>query len=226
MSVQSPSAQTRDEAITLAYRLYAKFYQPVALLVFLVIWRGSLRKHLAWYAKALRHATGKRHLDVATGDGGLFELCYKKAGKPRFQSLICLDLSPDMLAEAAKRLKTTPRAELVLGSILAPPPLEAFDSVSCFGGFNVFEDIEGALKQICGLLKPGGSFSGSALLKPEAPWRRREVEKYSRKGYMTRCPSLDEFKASLKAAGLTLLEVDRHGDNFLFRAIRPVTQEG
>jgi ubiquinone/menaquinone biosynthesis C-methylase UbiE len=216
----APLLTERNQQITLAYRLYAKCYAPIALLVFLVVWRGNIFRHITWFARAFQSSPGGRHLDVATGDGSLTGLAYRIAGRPRLEALICLDLSPDMLQKATQRIQAMVPLTIVTGDIVEPPCLEPFDTVTCFGGLMVFSDMVEALRQIRKLLKPGASLYGSMLLLPAAPWRQKMVAGYIEKGYQTCVPREDEFLANLEQAGLRLVNSDRRGDNLLFQAMQ------
>jgi len=216
----APPAAERNQQITLAYRLYAKCYAPIALLVFLIVWRGNIFRHIAWFSRAFQASQGGRHLDVATGDGSLTGLAYRRAGQPVLDSLVCLDLSPDMLRQAQKRISSNPPPAIVMGDILDPPPLDAFDIITCFGGLMVFSDMEAALRQLRRLLKPGASLWGSMLLMPAASWRRQMVAGYIAKGYQTCVPSEAQFLETLERAGLSVLSSIRTGDNLLFQAVK------
>ena len=67
---------------------------------------------------------------------------------------MAVDLSPRMLEQA--RLRAVD-AEFVLFDVCRQDPLQrSFDVVLCFHSFTHFRDQATALRQITGLLKPGG----------------------------------------------------------------------
>lgn len=106
-------------------------------------------------ADAARLGPGDRVLDVACGTGAVATEALRRVG-PEGQ-VAGLDLSPDMLAVARRKL---PGLDLRQGRAEELPfDDEAFDAVTCQFGLMFFEDRDAALRQIRRVLRPGGRLS-------------------------------------------------------------------
>lgn len=97
-----------------------------------------------------------RVLDVATGTGRLPLALYRHA---RFGGrVIALDAAPRMLALAAGKLATMPRATCVLGDGTRLPFADGvFDVVTCLEALEFMPQPEAALRELCRVLRSGGT---------------------------------------------------------------------
>lgn len=88
-------------------------------------------------------------LDVGSGDGALASML-----APRAKSITCLDKSAKMVAAAKKRLKA---ANVVEGDAADLPFATAsFDVALAFNVLVYLEEPEGAVAELCRVLRPGG----------------------------------------------------------------------
>ena len=105
-------------------------------------------------AKVLRHlpqAPGLRLLDVAIGDGVYLDWL------PRDWQIVGIDISPAQLA-ACRRRAGDRELPLALGEAERLPFRDRrFDAVLSIGGFNYFNDPEGALREMARVVRPGGT---------------------------------------------------------------------
>ena len=110
-------------------------------------------------------------MDVATGTGepGLTIASMLKQGK-----VIGTDLADSMLAVAAANAvkRGITNFETVCGDVSALPFEDGtFSAVSCRFGFNLFPDMQLALKEMLRVLKPGGRIAASVWGIPgKNPW--------------------------------------------------------
>jgi SAM-dependent methyltransferase len=208
----------KNEATEAAYKIYSKYYAPVALLAYLIVWRGNFPRHVAFFRELLEGAPGGRVVDIATGDGSLTQLALFKSRKARAAKVLAVDISVDMLTKAARKL---PRANsiLVRGDALRLPLADrSVPALSCFGGFNSFPAGAEAMRELARVLAPEGRLRGSVLLMPREGWRSRLVRDWIGKGYQSEAVDLEKFQSWVKGAGLALSKSERHGDVLLFEA--------
>jgi ubiquinone/menaquinone biosynthesis C-methylase UbiE len=148
MSSQPPSAVR--EATLGQQRLYRRF-APVydAGTRFLTLWRWR-----RWQGRVLPYARG-RVLDVGCGTGALLERLAARG------EAVGLDLSPDMLARAARRQRGRGSgAALVRGDVQHLPFRDAaLESVVSTFAINAVPDLEKALAEMLRVLQPGGSLA-------------------------------------------------------------------
>lgn len=104
--------------------------------------------------KILRHlptGQGLRLLDVAVGDGVYLDWL------PRDWQVVGVDISTTQLA-ACRRREAGRDIPLVLGEAEDLPFRDAkFDAALSIGGFNYFNDPEGALREMARVVRPGGT---------------------------------------------------------------------
>ena len=105
-------------------------------------------------------------LDVATGTGAVArELLERKSC-----TVVGLDQSPEMLAEARRRLPAA--VTLVEGSAEQLPfPDAAFDALTFTYLLRYVDDPATALRELVRVVRPGGMIAGLEFAVPRGPWR-------------------------------------------------------
>lgn len=203
-----------------AYKIYSKYYAPVALLVYLIIWRGNIFKHIQFFRDLIQKS--KNLVDLATGDGSLTSLALFKSMRLRANKILAIDISGNMLLKAKKKLPHK-SCVFVRGDVMQLPLADrSVDALSCFGGLNSFPSGVQALGEAARVLKPDGVLRGSVLLMPEASWRRKLVMDWIQKGYQTEEVDLEKFNRWVKDSGLEFSLLKRHGDVLLFELRHPL----
>jgi ubiquinone/menaquinone biosynthesis C-methylase UbiE len=196
------------------YSLYAQFYPLLALLAYYVIWRGNIFKHIQFFKNLITEKSNV--LDIATGDGSLTATALDPEKNANVESLVCLDISPDMLNKAKKKLKSA-RCKFVLGDVGKMPFADGqFSVISCFGGLNSFPDVPLALREINRVLSPHGKLRGSVLLLPQSPWRQRRIHQWIEEGYQTQTITTDKLSKWISEARFELSVQTHIGDVVLF----------
>jgi len=146
---EAPQERSLDTTLRTqrSYRRFAPLYDAVTLLFSLWRWRR-------WQHRVLPHARG-RILDAGCGTGMLLERLAARG------EAMGLDLSPEMLARAAKRQSERAfAAALVCGDVQHLPFRDgAFESVVSTFAINAVPDLEMALAEMLRVLQPGGSLA-------------------------------------------------------------------
>lgn len=111
---------------------------------------GGERKSRAAILRHLPDEGGLRLLDVAIGDGVYTNWL------PSDWSIVGLDVSTAQLANCGTRNANRDDLRLILGEAESMPFHDhKFDAVLSIGGFNHFNDPEGALREMVRVAKPG-----------------------------------------------------------------------
>lgn len=200
-----------------AYKMYSRFYAPIALLVYWIVWRGNFSRHVAFFRDIVDH--DPHVVDVATGEGTLTRMALLKRAK-RAKKVLGLDISGDMLRKAAKKLPADDATLLRADVQQLPFPDRSVRAMTCFGGLNSFPSGAIALKEMARALAPDGRLRGSVLLLPASRWRANLVRKWIREGFQTEEVTSEALDAWVAGAGLTFRHRERHGDVILFELAR------
>jgi ubiquinone/menaquinone biosynthesis C-methylase UbiE len=142
--------------------------------------RKVFGRHAKWYRNSPEHADrevlsglvcmvnpapGMLTLDVATGTGNT-----ALAFAPFVRHVVGIDITPEMLTEAMSltRHGLVQNLDLCMADVMAIPfPDSTFDVVSCRRAPHHFLDIEGALREMVRVLKPGGTLAIDDRSVPE-----------------------------------------------------------
>lgn len=214
---KAPDA-ARDR-LTAAYRLYAVTYPVTAFLAMTLVWRGRLGPLVEHYAETLRRvaATGRPLLDVAIGDGALTRLALGRARVA--PTLLAVDLSPDMVRKAVRRLQGHRRKLFYVHDVgTLNMPAGSFGHIACYGGFHVFPDPAGAMASMARLLAPEGELAGSILTRPPERMGAWLSDRFMAWGQLSNSMTLAQVEAVFHQAGLALAERRWNGHMLLFRA--------
>jgi SAM-dependent methyltransferase len=201
-----------------AYKMYSRFYAPIALLVYWIIWRGDFSRHVAFFREIVDH--DPLVVDVATGEGTLTRMALLKKKRKRAKRVLGLDISGDMLRKATKKLPPDDATLMRADVQQLPFPDASVRAMTCFGGLNSFPSGAVALKEMARCLAPDGRLRGSILLLPASRWRANAVRKWIREGYQTEEVTLEVLEGWVAGAGLTFSHKERHGDVILFELMR------
>ena len=145
-------------------------------------------------------------LDMATG-GGHTALAFA----PIARRVIACDVTEPMLraARGLLRGRGAASATFVAGDVEALPFGDgAFDLVTCRIAAHHFADVAAAVREVCRVLRPGGSFLLQDILghdDGEAAAFITEVERRRDPSHV-RAYRAVEWKAFLRAAGLTMMD--------------------
>jgi SAM-dependent methyltransferase len=163
-----------------------------------VFWRCPRSRLVELYDK---HVSA-RHLDIGVANGWLLDACRFPVEAP---AITLMDLNPDALAVASKRLaRYRPRTHHANALEPFGLPANSFDSVAisllihCLPGSLPSKAV--VFEHARAVLAPGGVLFGATLLNrgvPQTPLSRRAIAAANRRGY---CSNLDDDLDDLKAA--------------------------
>lgn len=134
---------------------------------------GMDRRWRAFAVAKCRPGTGGLVLDLATGTG---EMARDIVRKNRPKLVVGLDFSPEMLAQARRKLAKHPAEpiELILGDALNLPfPEGTFDSVTVSYALRNVTSLETLFREMARVLKTGGKAVSLELTRPTSPLVRR-----------------------------------------------------
>ena len=131
-------------------------------------WGADITRMYRLMEEGLRIPRGRAALDVPVGGGTTFA-----EGAPDLKGLLLgIDLSPVMLARAARRREASgleSRVILARGDATRLPLAAAsVDRILCFNGLHVIPDKEAAMAEFRRVLKPGGELLGTVLVADAA----------------------------------------------------------
>ncbi len=165
-------------------------------------WKRLARKH-----GVMRDNGDARFLEIGCGNGA-GALMVMRAFSPA--SMVALDVDPDMLRRAVRRLQRlsmnggTPKLRLLEADAQRIPVVTgSMDAAFNFGIIHHLEDWRRGIRELGRVLKPGGCFFFEEIFPPlYANWFMRHIVLH---------PTRDrfhgpEFKATLRDAGLRLEE--------------------
>lgn len=165
---QMPSGKSRDE-IAEAYKSEPWWYDLRGFFILTFAYNSTLGAQLRFFGPNF----GPRHLEVACGTGTLLQwvLRWRKWKKLPRVHIVGIDYAESMLAGARHRFAGNPDIELKHADAAALPfPDASFDTANIANSVHCFPDVDGALRDILRVLKPGGTLAANVLLYPRGPW--------------------------------------------------------
>ncbi|MBL0089977.1 MAG: methyltransferase domain-containing protein [Ideonella sp.] len=163
--------KTRDE-IAAAYESPPWWYDVRGFFILTFAYNSTLWSQFRFFGPNF----GATHLEVACGTGTLLELFLnwrKRHALPKGQ-IIGVDYAESMLGGAIKRFRNDATMRFDLADAAAMEYRDnSFDTVNIANSVHCFPDVDGALREVFRVLKPGGTLAINVLLYPSgwAPLR-------------------------------------------------------
>lgn len=209
MSKAGMAVKSRDE-IAAAYDSPPWWYDVRGFLILTFAYNSTLPHQLRFFAPNF----GARHLELACGTGTLLEyvLRYRRWKKMPETKVVGVDYAEPMLAGAERRFSKDPNVELRHADASALPYGDAsFDTVNLANAIHCLPDVNGALREVFRVLKPGGTFATNALLYPRGPWPFKEIAQRIddwgiRKGILYTPFHAEEVRRHISAAGFDVVQ--------------------
>ncbi len=162
--MSNESGKTREE-IAEAYSSPPWWYDIRGFFILTFAYNSTIWNQLSFFAPNF----GARHLEIACGTGTLLELVLrwrKLKGLPEIR-VVGVDYAESMLAGARRRFRNNPMVELRHADAAALPYADGeFDTANIANSVHCFPDVEGAIRDVFRVLKPGGTLAANVLLYP------------------------------------------------------------
>lgn len=223
-SERMPSGKTRDE-IAAAYISEPWWYDVRGFFILTFAYNSTLGSQLRFFGPHF----GAEHLEVACGTGTLLELIlrWRKWKKLPPVHIVGIDYAESMLAGAMHRFRNEPEIDLQHADAAALPfPDAHFDTANIANSIHCFPDVDGALRDILRVLKPGGTLAANVLLYPRGPWPFKGIaERINRwgmkKGILYTPYTQDDIRQRVLAAGFEMVTEEVSGNCYNLLARRP-----
>ncbi len=160
--------KTKDE-IALAYKSEPWWYDVRGFFILTFAYNSTLPAQLAFFGPNF----GPRHLELACGTGTLLELILKwrRWKKLPQVDIVGVDYAEMMLGGAKHRFRKQPQMQF-LHADAADMPFDAghFDTCNIANAIHCLPDVDGGLRGVFRVLKPGGTMAANVLLYPRGIW--------------------------------------------------------
>lgn len=218
------TTKTRDE-IASAYSSHPWWYDVRGFFILTFAYRSTLAAQLRLFGRNI----GAHHLDVAVGTGTLLEMIlrwrtWKRLPRSR---IVGIDYAEPMLAGAIRRFRRTKGIEFRHADVAAMPfPESTFDSANIANSIHCFPDVDGGLRDVFRVLKPGGTLAANVLLYPRGPRPLRRLATRindwgMRKGILVTPYAREDIRRRIVASGFEILEEKESGNTYNVVARKP-----
>lgn len=224
-SEAGPARKKSREEIAQAYSSEPWWYDVRGFLILTFAYRSTLWNQLRFFGPNI----GERHLEVAIGTGTLFELVlgWRRRKRLPVTQVTGVDYAESMLAGAMHRFRKHPEIELLHADVAAMDfPDATFDTANVANAVHCFPDVDGALRGIHRVLKPGGTLAANVLLYPRGPEPLRSIAQRIndwgiRKGILYTPYEQADIRARFVAAGFQIAREEVSGNCLNLLAIKP-----
>jgi ubiquinone/menaquinone biosynthesis C-methylase UbiE len=216
MTKAASAAKTRDQ-IAAAYDAPPWWYDLRGFFILTFAYNSTLTRQLRFFGPNF----GSRHLEVACGTGTLLDLVLRWRTWKRLPSplqIVGVDYAQSMLAGAERRFGRRANVELRHADAAALPyPDASFDTANIANAIHCFPDVDGALRDVFRVLKPGGTLAINALLHPRGVWPFKQIAERidnwgMRKGILYRPYHHGEIRRLMVAAGFEITSESASGN--------------
>jgi len=218
------TGKSRDE-IAEAYSSPSWWYDVRGFFILTFAYNSTLWHQLRFFGPNF----GSQHLEVACGSGTLLDLVLRWRRWKRLPEcrIAAVDYAESMLAGARRRFARRADVEVRHADAAALPYDDVhFDTANIANSIHSFPDVDGALRDVFRVLKPGGTLAANVLLHPRTiqPFRliAERINAWGiRKGILYTPYHPEEVRARLQAAGYEIVTEAISGNCYDVVARRP-----
>ncbi len=199
--------KTREQ-IADAYRSEPWWYDVRGFFILTFAYNSTLPEQLRLFGSNF----GARHLELACGTGTLLEMMLKWRRRRRLPptQVVGVDYAESMLAGAKHRFRGDPSVELVHADAAEMPFADGeFDTANVANAIHCLPDVDGGLRGVHRVLKPGGRLVANVLLYPRGPWPLKGIAERindwgMRKGILYTPYEEADIRGRVQAAGFEI----------------------
>jgi ubiquinone/menaquinone biosynthesis C-methylase UbiE len=211
------AGKTRDE-IAEAYSSEPWWYDARGFFILTFAYNSTIGTQLRFFGPNF----GPEHLEVACGTGTLLEMVlrWRRWKKMPPTKVMGIDYAPSMLAGARKRFAKNPQVQVQHADAAQLPfPDNSFDTANIANSIHCFPTVDGALRDILRVLKPGGTLAANVLLYPSgwAPlrWAAQKINDWGiRKGILYSPFEQHVIRQKMLDAGYEVVEEFKAGNTY------------
>ena len=219
------TGKTRDE-IAEAYSSEPWWYDLRGFFILTFAYNSTIGTQMRFFGPNF----GPDHLEVACGTGTLLEMVlnWRRRRKLPQVKVTGLDYAPSMLSGAKRRFANNPQVQVQHADAAQLPFADnRFDTANIANSIHCFPTIDGALRDILRVLKPGGTMAANVLLYPTgfAPlrWAAQKINDWGiRKGILYSPFHIEELRAKMLAAGYEIQSEFTSGNTWNVVIRKPV----
>jgi ubiquinone/menaquinone biosynthesis C-methylase UbiE len=224
MNTSAPGSGKTREEIAAAYKSEPWWYDVRGFFILTFAYNSTLPQQLRFFGRNF----GPSHLELACGTGTLLELVLRWRrwkGLPEVD-ITGVDYAESMLAGAIHRFRRQPRMKFRHADAADMPfPENTFDTVNIANSMHCFPDLNGALRGVQRVLKPGGTLAANVLLYPRgssplAAIANRINRWGIRKGILYTPYERADIRARIQAAGFLVQEESVSGNCYNVLAVK------
>ena len=216
--------KSRDE-IAAAYKSEPWWYDVRGFFVLTFAYNSTLGAQLRFFGPNF----GPNHIEVACGTGTLLELILRWRSWKKMPTghIVGIDYTESMLAGARHRFARKAELEFMHADAAALPFAEAsFDTANIANAIHCFPNLDGALRGVFRVLKPGGTLAANVLLYPRGGWPLTNIaERINRwgirKGILYTPYDRQDVHQRLVSVGFEIVSEEVSGNCYNVRARKP-----
>jgi ubiquinone/menaquinone biosynthesis C-methylase UbiE len=218
--------KTRDE-IAEAYSSEPWWYDIRGFFILTFAYNSTIGTQMRFFGPNF----GPKHLEVACGTGTLLEMIlnWRRRKKLAPVEVVGIDYAPSMLAGAKHRFAKNPQVKVQHADAAALPFADnSFDTANIANSIHCFPTVDGALRDILRVLKPGGTLAANVLLYPSgfAPlrWAAQKINDWGiKKGILYSPFHESEIRQKILAAGYEIASEFTSGNTWNVVARKPAS---
>jgi ubiquinone/menaquinone biosynthesis C-methylase UbiE len=226
--MQTPTTPKSREAIAAAYRSEPWWYDVRGFFILTFAYNSTLTEQLRFFGPNF----GKQHLEVACGTGTLLELIFywRRWKKLPTVQVVGVDYAEPMLAGARHRFAGKPDLEFLHADVAEMPfAADSFDTANVANAVHCFPDVDGGMRGVLRVLKPGGTMAANVLLFPRGRWPLRPLAERinrwgMRKGILYTPYERNDIRQRIIAAGFEIVTEGVSGNCYNVLARKPAAR--